>query len=201
MMSDVTKAVFWGSEISQRNRHSQVKAPEASIHHEVIINDNKSVLAGVGVECHNTNTANRFHNGSLQTMGHTSQVVASEDNGGESTKSTPPTDAVVGEINENPICQQRLLFDIRNTESDKFMNSIIYNDQDKVSSPRECLAFDLWGAQSKVKFGFILLTDPIMPSRADTSQIKCRDPIELHNRLKSMTYRTIWGHVFLSSRI
>ena len=136
------------------------------------------------MECHNTNTANRFHNGSLQTMGHTSQVVASEDNGGESTKSTPPTDALAGEINENPICQQRLLFDIRNTESDKFMNSIIYNDQDKVSSPTECLAFDLWSAQSKVKFGFIPLTDPIMPSRADTLQIKCRDPIELHNEVK-----------------
>ena len=117
-------------------------------------------------------------------MGHTSQVVASKDNGGEFTESTPPTDALAGEINENPICQQRLLFDIRNTESDKFMNSIIYNDQDKVSSPTECRAFDLWSAQSKVKFCFIPLTDPIMPSRADTSQIKCRDPIELHHEVK-----------------
>ena len=102
-------------------------------------------------------------------------------------------DALAGEINENPICQQRLLFDIRNTESDKFMNSIIYNDQDKVSSPTECRAFDLWSAQSKVKFGFIPLTDPIMPSRADTSHIKCRDPIELHNEVKKYDLQNYLG--------
>ena len=70
------------------------------------------------------------------------------------------------------------------TESDKFVNSIIYNDQRNVTSPTQCRAYDLCRAQSKVKFGFIPLTDPIMPRQREISKIKCRDPIKLHEEVK-----------------
>ena len=176
--------VFWAQKYNKTNIHSQVKPSEDNAHLIVIRNDNKTVLTKGGVKCNETKTANRADNGPIQTMGHTSQVMAGEKKGGESPKSTPPSDVLQGAINENPICQQRLLFDISNVDNDKFMNSIIYNDPNNVSRPTQCLAYDLWSAQSKVKFGFIPLTDPIMPSRADTSQIKCRDPIELHNEVK-----------------
>ena len=46
---------------------------------------------------------------------------------------------------------QQLLFDIRNTEGDKFLNSIIFNDQKKVVEPVECMSYDKWRVQTKVK--------------------------------------------------
>ena len=46
------------------------------------------------------------------------------------------------------------------------------------------MAYDLWCQQSKVKFGFIPLTDPILPVNENISDKECRDPIELHNEVK-----------------
>ena len=76
---------------------------------------------------------------------------------------------------------QALLFDVRNTESDKFINSIIFNDSRKLVAPLECKAFDQWKVQSKMNFGFIPLTDPILPK---TSDISFLDPIKLHEEVK-----------------
>ena len=72
--------------------------------------------------------------------------------------------------------QQKLIFDIRNTDNDEFISSIIFNDQSKFTSPTQCVAYDLWCQQSKVKFGFIPLTDSIIPSDDKMSTIKCKDP-------------------------
>ena len=48
----------------------------------------------------------------------------------------------------------------------------------------QCVAYDLWCQQSKVKFGFIPLTDPILPANDKISDKVCRDPIKLHNEVK-----------------
>ena len=79
---------------------------------------------------------------------------------------------------------QVLLFDIRNTEGDKFINSIIFNDSKKLVIPLECKAFDQWRIQSDMNFGFIPLTDPCLPVDTTRSDFSCRDPIKLHGEVK-----------------
>ena len=81
---------------------------------------------------------------------------------------------------------QALLFDVRNTEGDKFINSIIFNDSRKVVAPLECKALDQWKLQSKMNFGFIPLTDPILPETTVTSDIRFLDPIKLHEEVKNI---------------
>ena len=154
-------------------------------HNEVPSQDNKSGTIGVGATIQDIMVTNRGVSLERRTMDVASQEVAIKDNSGEVTKSTPPNDgSVTQEYCETPIDQQRLIFDIKNTESDKFINSIIYNDQTKVTGPTLCKAYDLWNAQSKVKFGFIPLTDPIMPTKKAVSEVQCRDPIHLHEEVK-----------------
>ena len=85
---------------------------------------------------------------------------------------------------DNSNDQKKLLFDIRITDSDKFINSTIFNDQDRWVSPSQCVTYDLWCQQSKVKCGFIPLTDPIMPVNHQLSSLQIADPIELHKEVK-----------------
>ena len=87
-------------------------------------------------------------------------------------------------VNTDPIHGQRLLFDIRNTEGDKFVNSIIFNDNRKLVAPVECKAYDQWRVQSKVNIGFIPLTDPVLPSTERISDIRFSDPSKLHEEVK-----------------
>ena len=79
---------------------------------------------------------------------------------------------------------QTLLFDIRNTEGDKFINSIIFSDNKKLVAPLECKSFDQWRVQSEANFGFIPLMDPILPTTETTSDIRFLDPIKLHEEVK-----------------
>ena len=79
---------------------------------------------------------------------------------------------------------QVLLFDIRNTEGDKFINSIIFNDSKKLVIPLECKAFDQWRIESDMNFGFIPLTDPCLPTDTTRSDISCPDLIKLHGEVK-----------------
>ena len=154
-------------------------------HNEVPSQDNKNATIGVGATMQDTMVINRGVSLAPRTMGIASEEVAIKNNSGEVTKSTPPNDGLVSqEYCQTPIDGQRLIFDIKNTESDKFINSIIYNDQSKVTGPTLCKAYDLWNAQSKVKFGFIPLTDPIMPTQKTVSEVQCTDPIQLHEEVK-----------------
>ena len=66
----------------------------------------------------------------------------------------------------------------------KFINSIIFNDSRKLVARLECKAFDQWKVQSKMNFGFIPLTDPILPKTTVTSDISFLDPIKLHEEVK-----------------
>ena len=88
---------------------------------------------------------------------------------------------------------QKLLFDIRNTEGDKFVNSIIFNDSKKHLAPVECAAYDLWRLQSKMNFGFIPLTDPILPSTETISDMKVSDPIKLYEEVKKFNLPNYLG--------
>ena len=47
--------------------------------------------------------------------------------------------------------QHRLLFNIRNTDNDKPINSVIFNEHNQFTSPTQCVAYDLWSQQLKVK--------------------------------------------------
>ena len=154
-------------------------------HNEVPSQDNKNATIGVGATMQDTMVINRGVSLAPRTMGIASEEVVIKNNSGEVTKSTPPNDGLVSqEYCQTPIDRQRLIFDIKNTESDKFINSIIYNDQSKVTGPTLCKANDLWNAQSKVKFGFIPLTDPMMPTQKTVSEVQCTDPIQLHEEVK-----------------
>ena len=85
------------------------------------------------------------NNESVETMWSSPQKVADKGNSINVHKSTRLIDAEIGD-NDCDISniQQKLLFDIRNTDNDKFINSIIFNDQSKITSPTQCLAYDLW---------------------------------------------------------
>ena len=80
--------------------------------------------------------------------------------------------------------EEKVLFDIRCNEGDNFVNSIIFSDQRKVDAPIQCEAYDQWKVQSGAIFGFIPLTDPILPVNTHISDKKITDPIELHKEVK-----------------
>ena len=86
-----------------------------------------------------------------------------------------------------------MLFDIRNSESDKFINSIIFHDQNRLIKSIPCGTYDLWCHQSKVKFGFIPLTDPIMPNTGKVSDRVIADPIKLHEKVKKFNIPNYLG--------
>ena len=80
--------------------------------------------------------------------------------------------------------EYKMLFDIRNSEDDKYLNSVVFNDQDRVVNNNSCMAYDQWCQQSKFKFGFIPLTDPIMPAIGKKVGKTLTDPIEIHEEVK-----------------
>ena len=88
------------------------------------------------------------------------------------------------DTDKSPLTGQALLFDIRNTEGDKFVNSIIFSDSKKFVAPVECKAYDHWRTQSDVNFGFIPLTDPVLPTTDMVSDVRFSDPIKLHEEVK-----------------
>ena len=94
----------------------------------------------------------------------------------EPDKSSTDSDTVGG--------PHKLLSDINSSDDEKFINSVIFSDQDRSVSMNQCMAFDLWSQQSKAKFGYIPLTDPIMPKSKHTSKIAFSNPIDMHEEVK-----------------
>ena len=88
------------------------------------------------------------------------------------------------ETETDPITDQVLLFDIRNAEGDKFVNSIIFGDNKKIVTPVECRSYDQWRLQSDMNFGFIPLTDPILPTTDKVAGARFSDPTQLHKEVR-----------------
>ena len=77
-----------------------------------------------------------------------------------------------------------MLFHVTNSDDKKFINSVIFSDQDRSANPNQCVAFDLWSQQSKVKFGYIPLTDTIMPKNSQTVNRKFTNLIDMYEEVK-----------------
>ena len=195
--------IFWAKNQNSACKSKYVKVDKTKPHNEVICNDNKTGTKGKGRNSQNAMAVHNQTNINSETIASSVQKGPGGNNEGKSIKRIPSIDAEV----ENNHCDtttgcQKLIFDIKNTESDKFMNSIIYDDQNKIPSPIQCRAYDLWRVQSKVKFGFIPLTDPIMPSRVELSNIACNDPIQLHNEVKKYDLPNYLGaHIPVPSQL
>ena len=82
---------------------------------------------------------------------------------------------------------------MRNADSGKFINSIIFNDQNRLISPNQCVAYDLLCQQSKVKIGFIPLTDSIKSNTDQVSNKAFRSLIEFDEEVKRYTLPNYLG--------
>ena len=87
-----------------------------------------------------------------------------------------------------------LLYDVNGIDDDKFMNSIMfYTDIEKGDPQNQCLSLLQCMSQSKYRFGFIPLTDPILPKNRNVSSIRITDPIDLHNHVTKSTNPNFMG--------
>ena len=107
--------------------------------------------------------------------------IASNEKGGVSMLNHCEDNGLVGDTSGN---EYKMLFDITNSDDDKYLNSVIFNDQDRVVNNNSCVAYDRWCHQSKFKFDFIPLTDPIMPAKGKKLGKKLTDPIKIHKEVK-----------------
>ena len=174
--------VFWASKhLTTRKEGNTNKSMDGL---KTVINTDK----GVGVK----KVSDNYDNNSIE-----SDTTQSKPWGRQGPiESTNDNNDTVSAVNPNSVGLmhgQKLLFDIRNTEGDKFINSIIFNDSKKHLAPVECAAYDQWRVQSKMNFGFIPLTDPILPSTEIISDMKVSDPVALHEKVKSFNLPNYLG--------
>ena len=88
----------------------------------------------------------------------------------------------------------KLLYDVNGIDDDKLMNSIMfYTDDEKGEPQNQCLSLLQCMSQSKYHFGFIPLTDPILPKNRNVSSIRITDPIELHTHVTKSTNLNFMG--------
>ena len=162
--------VFWN------NGHAQIaknkdQGPET-------LGTSLEVIKGTNVE----GVTNVASNGDTNENTESNQGVV-DHNHGEHNKTQSEVATRGGRVPASEICSTKSSVATRNHTYDKFVNSIIY-DQHQPEKPVQCDAYDLWRHQSKVNFGYIPLSDPVMPNNTDISTKVIADPIELHKEVK-----------------
>ena len=168
---------------------------------EVAKSDNKTDNNGRKVFCSLTSDTDMHNNEQGYTMGPSALEVTKCNNQGESCSRMHSSDtktmdrhSATSNVDQN--------FDIRNSESDKFSHTIIFNDQNRLIKPTQCVTHHLWCHQSKVKFSFVALTDPIMPNTDQVSDKVIADPIKLHEEVKKLNLPNYLGvHVPVKSQM
>ena len=80
---------------------------------------------------------------------------------------------------------QILLFDINLCGDDKFLHSLLFNGPHKrADAPNNCTVYNQFLAQSQFLFGFIPLSDPVMPTCTDSGLFRANSFLELHEAVK-----------------
>ena len=94
----------------------------------------------------------------------------------------------------NTSIETRLLYDVNAYKDDKFVNSIIYGDTYKADKAvGEGPTYSLCKQQSSHNFGFIPLTEPILPETSVSSSDTIQCPIELHKMVKKFNKPNFLG--------
>ena len=88
-------------------------------------------------------------------------------------------------ITPSNVEEDRLLYDVNAQKDDKVMSSIIYVDTYKPDKEMgEGPTYTFCKQQSSHNFGFIPLTEPILPGNVEISPMSSQCPIELHKKVK-----------------
>ena len=94
------------------------------------------------------------------------------------------------------------VFDISTAGHDKFLHAVLYqNDRNCIDNP-ECEVFKQCKQQSKFDFGFVPLTDTVMPSVVEIKCFNSNSIAELHQRVKSFGCHNYLGtHIPIKSQL
>ena len=78
------------------------------------------------------------------------------------------------------------LYDVNGIGDGKFLNSIMFHTVKNFTDRAQidCVTFNKYTQQSKYRFGFVPVTDPILPMDKTVSTRTISDPIQLHNAVK-----------------
>ena len=80
---------------------------------------------------------------------------------------------------------QKLSFDINSCGDDKFLHSLLFNGRHKRAEvPHNCTVCNQFLAQSQFPFGFVPLSDPVMPTCTDSGLFRASLFLELHEIVK-----------------
>ena len=156
--------------------------PVVKRNNEVKFNDNKtkgvngSAFGERSSEVNKDTIPDAFHACAFIAKPHITSPVK----GGHMASNRPENNGLLG---NNSGSEYKLLFDIANSDDDKYINSVIFNDQNNIVNNNPCVAYDKWCVQSKFKFGFIPLTDPMMPKNEKIGK-NLTDPIEIHKEVQ-----------------
>ena len=88
------------------------------------------------------------------------------------------------------------VFDITNAGHDKFLHAVLYASNTTTNDNPDCETFRQCRLQSKYDFGFVPLTDPVLPSVVTTSTLQVDTIGELHD-----TVKTYGCHNYMGARV
>ena len=98
------------------------------------------------------------------------------------------TDTTKGE-NEN--MGEVLLYDVRATD-DKFIHSVLFSGRNKEANSCDSRIYHHFQTQSKYTFGFVPLSEPIMPSSFHSQQYISSSIVDLHTKVKQSDKPIFW---------
>ena len=97
----------------------------------------------------------------------------------------------------------KILFYVNNHGNDKFAHAILHKIAGRTVVPSpNCVTFKHYKDQSNYDFGFVLLTDQILPTDEDIEKCSFVSIVELHEHVKSRGVPNFWGaRIPLSSQL
>ena len=96
---------------------------------------------------------------------------------------TPSNDGDACLHMDSPTPYKRI-YDCRQFADDKYFPSILYHTRPNKIRTSNAKVFQAWKSQSGFDFGFIPLTELVLPHQDSESEVMAMDPVELHQKVK-----------------
>ena len=161
----------------QNNMKQMVNSKKVSVGCNDTTCDVRNTQLAQGKKVSEVSEENKYNKQDNQVRLHVQEKVGTED--------TRPQVSVQNNCDNDGV-DFKLLYDVNGVGDDKFLNSIMFHTVKNFtdSAQNNCVTYDKYSQQSKYRFGFVPVTDPILPMDKTVSSSVICDPIQLHNAVK-----------------
>ena len=88
--------------------------------------------------------------------------------------------------------EEVFLYDVNSSADDKFVYSLLFNGNKKIVNACNNVSLQQFRAQSKYMFGFIPMSEPLMPSNSQSNLNDGYSVVDLHKKVKKFTENKIF---------